>query len=372
MIASKFTGRSGMIGKDLYSDEKNFEKTESDLRKEARTKIEKIFSKHKKQQIIDDIKEIGKIENSLCRSQFVIGVVEGNKQIDTMIMKIGKAMGFSNFQFYKDWLALKAEIGMEERVLGCILSPYRVKKGLDGRLMFDEIKRRHEEYQHSFALVQGYDTHEYFNLYRAKYPVLNTVFGQESTRNYIECIDKLIRGFYIINLVDLVMGPEFVSSLRSKQVKINKPLSWLESAVAKSQFKVLVVDDEPGLAKINSDLIRIEGFSNVDEVHSVEGAKQAINAKQYDLVVSDYRLDYKNDADKIYDFLAERKNMKRHVPDFVVCSGYGLNEMRNLAAKGVPTLEKVSDGSGFQEDLIDTVKGYYVMRVRELIGELVG
>ena len=90
----------------------------------------------------------------------------------------------------------------------------------------------------------------------------------------------------------------------------------------KKLFKVLHVDDEPGLLKIAKQCLEMQGPFQVDTACSVEEALEKMKKESYEAVVSDYRMPGKDGLQ----FLKEVRESRNDIP-FVIFTGKGREEV---------------------------------------------
>jgi len=87
-------------------------------------------------------------------------------------------------------------------------------------------------------------------------------------------------------------------------------------------IRVLHVDDEVGLLKVSKQVLEMQGAFQVESASSVNEAMKKLNAKQFDVVVSDYQMPIKDGLE----FLKELR-LKRNTIPFILFTGKGREEV---------------------------------------------
>ena len=60
--------------------------------------------------------------------------------------------------------------------------------------------------------------------------------------------------------------------------------------MASTEIHVLVVDDEPDLCNLTKDFLDLQGEMVVDTAFSAQGARNLLDYKRYDIILSDYKM----------------------------------------------------------------------------------
>jgi PAS domain S-box-containing protein len=90
----------------------------------------------------------------------------------------------------------------------------------------------------------------------------------------------------------------------------------------KKLIRVLHVDDEPALLKVAKECLELQGPFHVDTAGSAEEALNKLKEKEYDAIVSDYKMPGKNGLQ----FLEELRHSGNGVP-FIIFTGKGREEV---------------------------------------------
>lgn len=112
-------------------------------------------------------------------------------------------------------------------------------------------------------------------------------------------------------------------------------LDWanLESSNNKSAIRVLHVDDDPAILEVSKQILIDMGNFEIDHAYCVDEALKKLSSKQYDVVISDYDMPYKNGLQ----FLKVLREQNNEIP-FMLFTGKGREEVAikalNLGAEG--------------------------------------
>jgi DNA-binding NarL/FixJ family response regulator len=93
-------------------------------------------------------------------------------------------------------------------------------------------------------------------------------------------------------------------------------------SVQKGLIQVLQVDDESGFLKVARQILEMKGPFQVDTALSVDEAMEKMEKKTYDVIVSDYRMPFKNGLE----FLKGLRENGNSIP-FVILTGRGMEEV---------------------------------------------
>jgi DNA-binding response OmpR family regulator len=115
----------------------------------------------------------------------------------------------------------------------------------------------------------------------------------------------------------------------------NGTIQQFESELCHRIFKVLVIDDDKEVAGTILSLFQSQGFPNTDVVYSGEDAIKAINKKNYDLVVSDFKL-----GDMTGQRIFSEVQKQTTIPAFILVSGYDDQHIQALRDCGILVLPK--------------------------------
>ena len=136
--------------------------------------------------------------------------------------------------------------------------------------------------------------------------------------------------------------------------------------VCRAQFKILLVDDDEALLKTNSMVIsQILEFTNITTAKDGEEALDLARNCEYDLILSDYRMD-KMDGYKLHCALREEGINS----PFVMISGYGSFEIEALKREKVLVLPKAASNGDFFDKLERIIKGFFASKLRKQLGEV--
>jgi CheY-like chemotaxis protein len=86
-------------------------------------------------------------------------------------------------------------------------------------------------------------------------------------------------------------------------------------------YKILVVDDEPGIRELLFDILNFLGFQSIVAANGVE-ALETLARDKVDLIISDIRMPQMNGIELLK--AAKKQNPK--IP-FILVSGYKLNDV---------------------------------------------
>lgn len=104
---------------------------------------------------------------------------------------------------------------------------------------------------------------------------------------------------------------------------------------------ILIVEEDPDLAKLFESILRVEGYA-VESETNLEGARQSMTARTPDAIVCDWPI---QDPSAYLWLNAVRGSQEyRHVPILMVCDELPTRRVRELLWNmGVPTIEKPFD-----------------------------
>jgi PAS domain S-box-containing protein len=92
--------------------------------------------------------------------------------------------------------------------------------------------------------------------------------------------------------------------------------------VQKGLIRVLQVDDESGFLKVAKQILEMKGPFQVDTAVSVDEAMEKMEKKTYDVIVSDYKMPFKDGLE----FLKELRENGNSIP-FIILTGKGMEEV---------------------------------------------
>lgn len=98
------------------------------------------------------------------------------------------------------------------------------------------------------------------------------------------------------------------------------------AAIEKKRYKILVVDDEPGIRELLSDLLSFLGYQCYEAANGVE-ALEVLDRNEFDLIISDIRMPRMNGIE----LLRAVKQRSLKVPILLI-SGYNLNDLDRITA----------------------------------------
>lgn len=130
-----------------------------------------------------------------------------------------------------------------------------------------------------------------------------------------------------------------------------------ESELCRRVFKILVVDDERDIAELIAVQLQKSGFPNIDIAYTGEDAVKRANDRNYDLVVSDYKLGDIS-GQKVF---AELQSLSK-IPSFVMISGYNDEQLQVLRDCGILVLPKPFNGA----NLVKIVEAVYFKKLKVL------
>lgn len=96
--------------------------------------------------------------------------------------------------------------------------------------------------------------------------------------------------------------------------------------VHKGLMQVLQVDDESGFLKVAKQILEMKGAFQVDTAVSVAGAMEKMKKKTYDVIVSDYKMPFKDGLE----FLKELRENGNGIP-FIILTGARMEEVAGQA-----------------------------------------
>lgn len=132
----------------------------------------------------------------------------------------------------------------------------------------------------------------------------------------------------------------------------------------RSNFRILVVDDVADLREYYVEVLKNNGFINVDQADNGLTALEACKHKQYDLILCDFSMPFMNGA-KFYNKLKEMN----YNTNFVMVSGYCEQQLRNIKAAGILALPKCR-AQELEENIRKVSLGYYVRQLNDEIKQL--
>ena len=94
-------------------------------------------------------------------------------------------------------------------------------------------------------------------------------------------------------------------------------------------YKMLVVDDEPGIRELLLDILNFLGYQSIMAANGVE-ALETLTRNEVDLIISDIRMPQMSGIE----LLKAVKNQNLEIP-FVLISGYKVNEVDKVFAEGL-------------------------------------
>lgn len=92
-------------------------------------------------------------------------------------------------------------------------------------------------------------------------------------------------------------------------------------------YKILVVDDEPGIRELLLDILNFLGYQSLMAANGVE-ALETLARDKVDLIISDIRMPLMNGIE----LLKAIKRQNLEIP-FILISGYKLNEADKVVAE---------------------------------------
>jgi CheY-like chemotaxis protein len=363
---------TGSRGKDYYNSEEFANKIEeSNKRDKYLSKANKMYNKWSAHYTLEDLDNLAKLEEVTNRFRFKILLISENSFELNTWRNIAIANGFKNIVLAKNYNEAITELYNGE--FNFVMSSYRFSDKC-AREVYNFIKQRYTSEICNFRLVSGYNDHERKNLKSAGVPLLNMpVCGldKELAHNNLTMV---FRGFYSMYLVEMVYGREEAERIGSKINKFLPMLNKLERAASKNSFKILIVDDDEDVRLSTKTAIADLGFNNINEADSSTSAKFAMCEKEYDLVLSDYRLNdpVSGDGDKIFDFIYEKYGVLQQKPSFALVTGYSQSEMVHLKNKGILMINKIRDNEtkqSYKDCLSILIKGFYVKSLRDIINK---
>lgn len=132
-----------------------------------------------------------------------------------------------------------------------------------------------------------------------------------------------------------------------------------ENLVIRSTFKILLVDDNEDILDLLKQIVS-KKFPNVDCATSPYEAINMCQYRSYDLILSDFEMPQMNG----YKFYKALKELE-YKGEFMLCSGYNINQADNLAQAGVKCVPKGSAKMG--ETIVSYITGLYVQKLDKLI-----
>ena len=120
---------------------------------------------------------------------------------------------------------------------------------------------------------------------------------------------------------------------------------------AKSNYKILIVDDEQDLADVLGEFLRDEGY-DVTVTYGGEEAFRAFQKDKMDLILSDVRMP-KGDGITL---LEKVRAISKDSPIFILMSGYSDLNKTELLHKGVNNILSKPMGS---KEMVKIVEDYF-------------
>jgi CheY-like chemotaxis protein len=148
-------------------------------------------------------------------------------------------------------------------------------------------------------------------------------------------------------------GVDVVLAKPCSRAELDAAIGSLLAAKPTSGYDVLLVDDEPAFARAVRDLLGLQGH-HVTVVHSAAAALDAIGARSFDVVLTDYSLGEVTGAE-----LAEQLADRGGAPFVVLVTGYATEiDDPSLLTRGVnAVLPKPCRGDDLREVLSRLERG---------------
>ncbi len=163
------------------------------------------------------------------------------------------------------------------------------------------------------------------------------------------------------DLIDHYTKVDIESTANSEcKHKDDEDLHKIETALCRSDFKILVIDDVKAVRSTYKSLLKKQcGFVNVDiAANGLEGYKMIRN-KDYDLILCDYDMPIMNGFE-LYERI--KFDIPRSKSNFVIISGCSDTILECLKADNVLTFPK-TQGSEILELLYKVSMGYYTNKL---------
>lgn len=156
-------------------------------------------------------------------------------------------------------------------------------------------------------------------------------------------------------------GKSFYKNLYIEEDSDSSKIQQIESKILKNTFKILLVEDEPQINRINKAILANNGFKNVVMVNSAEAGLEIVRKdSQIKLILSDYRFGERNEMNG-YIFWEEVSKLK-NPPKFMIISGFSDFETRELERAGIALLAKPYTS----KELNQIVKSFYLKHLLKL------
>lgn len=156
------------------------------------------------------------------------------------------------------------------------------------------------------------------------------------------------------------MGKDFYKNLYEEKDSESTKLQLIESRILRSTFKILLVENDFEVSKLNKKFLVKDGFKNITYVLSAEEALKYLETHEVHLILSDYRLGGKSKLNGYSLWSLIKQKVKP--PRFMMISGFTDFETRELEKAGVRLLTKPYA----KEDLNKMVRAFYLKHLINL------
>lgn len=363
-ISYRASNKMAKKGRAFYESQ---DFNDTNVRTEYTPPTEKVTPKDfwKNEQEQAELSQIGTLQEKLCKDKCKILFGTSSPKVAKLAHSMFTKMGFLNISIsinVDDFIK-----SAKENQYNIIYSSYRFfNDDRCGRVVYNELKEFYakKDWDFNYQIASDYTHSEQIHLQQAKIPVLLYGMGRDKPQDVYNEALSITSKYYIKYVIETLFGRDKAKEFEPIFDRISdKHLSRLEALLSKRNYKCLVVQPNEAEASVLQEVLKRDGFTEIEYATSSDQAISLIDSGDYDVVLSAYRLEdvMFSDANKISSHI-KNSNIKSK---FVIVNKYVEGEVDNLKRSGIRVVPK-SDNN-FEKDFTDLVNIYWIQKLKKLL-----
>lgn len=187
--------------------------------------------------ITPDSQVIRNINSKACKGAFNVVICSDNDKYIQALKVVLNGLGlFSVFVTRSPRGLLKYT---KDRAFNLVLTQYDFHDELDGRTVFNNQNNtvNFKGELTKVCLVTGYTATQFMHLSRSNVEILTCLAQEEGVEKFMDCVESLVLGYYLLFLIEKVYSKEKAQSFRLKNVELDTNIKKLEQKLGKELRK---------------------------------------------------------------------------------------------------------------------------------------